>query len=130
MFVADVFCLVPFVIIGSLALTDIINFHLSTISIIVCFFILPLAYFVGWVTIVHYVVNKKIYCEYGMWSLPGYLWSIQTASLLVLVLLTRVCNTLFNSVFRFIGTIAFTQAFVDIVMSDLQYGYTANNSLF
>jgi len=75
MIAADVFFLAPFVIIGSLALTDIINIHLSTTSIIVCYFILPLAYFVGWVTIVHYVVNKKIDCEYGIWSLPWYLWN-------------------------------------------------------
>jgi len=75
MIVADVFFLAPFVIIGLFALTDIINIHLSTTWIIVCFFILPLAYIVGWVTIVHYVVSNKIDCEYGIWSLPGYLWS-------------------------------------------------------
>jgi len=75
MIVADVFFLLPFVISGSLALTDFINIHLSTTSIIVCFFILPLVYFVGWVTIVHYFVYNKIDCKYGIWSLPGYLWS-------------------------------------------------------
>ena len=75
MIFADIFFLVPFVIIGSLALTDIINIHFSTTLIIVCFFILPLAYIVGWVTIVHHVVNNKIDCEYGIWSLPGHLWS-------------------------------------------------------
>jgi len=74
MIVADVFFLVPFVIIGSLALTDIINIHFSTTWIIVCLFILPFAYIVGWVMIVHYVVHSKIDCKYGIWSLPGYLW--------------------------------------------------------
>jgi len=43
MIFADVFLLVPFAIIGSLAVTNIINIHLSTTSIIVCFFILSFA---------------------------------------------------------------------------------------
>jgi len=74
MIVADVFFLVPFVTIGSLALTD-ITIYLSTISIVFCFFVLPFAYIVVWVNIVHYVVNKKLDCKYGIWSLPGHLWS-------------------------------------------------------
>ena len=64
MIFADVFFLVSFAIIGSLAVTN--------ISIFTC---QPLAFIVGWVTIVHNVVNKKLDCEYGIWSLPGYLWS-------------------------------------------------------
>jgi len=71
----NVFFQAPFNIIGSLALTDIIDVNLSTTLIIICFFILPLAYFVGWVTFVHYSVNKRVDCEYGIWSLPSHLWS-------------------------------------------------------
>ena len=59
----DVMFLAPFCTIGSLALTDILRLPLSSTWIIVYFFILPLVYFIGWVTIVHYNVNRL---EYGM----------------------------------------------------------------
>ena len=75
MIVADVFFLAPFFIVGSLAFADIIYIDLSTALIIICFFVLPVAYIVGWLTIVHYLVNTRLDCEYGLWSLPGHLWS-------------------------------------------------------
>jgi len=71
----DVLFLAPFFIVGSLALADIIYIDLSTTLIIICFFVLPIAYFVGWVTIVHYLVNRRLDCENGIWSLPGHLWN-------------------------------------------------------
>jgi len=71
----DVFFLAPFVVVGSLGLTDIININLATTSIIFCFFLLHFTYFTGWVTICHYYLNKTLDCEYGVWSLPEYLWS-------------------------------------------------------
>jgi len=72
---ADVFFLVPFVIVGSLAFADIIHIDLSTTLIIICFFVLPVAYILGWFTIVSYLVKKRLDCEYGIWSLPSHLWS-------------------------------------------------------
>ena len=71
----NVFLLVPFVIVGSLAFADIIYIDLSSTLIIICFFVLPVAYIVGWLTIVHCLVNKRLDCKYGVWSLPGQLWS-------------------------------------------------------
>jgi len=76
MIVFDVMFLAPFFTIGSLALTDILRLPLSSSWIIVCCFILPLVYFIGWVTIVHYFVNKKLGCKYGIWSWPGQICSI------------------------------------------------------
>ena len=62
-------------IVGSLALADINYIDLSTTLMIFCFFVLPMAYCVGWLTIVHYLVIKRLDCKYGIWSLPGHLWS-------------------------------------------------------
>ena len=132
MIAADVFFLPPFVIIGSLALTDLINIHLSTTSIIICFFLLPLAYFVGWVTIVHYVVNKKLDCEYGIWSLPGYLWSTDYK-------LPECCLWFYLPVFAskllflvLFGAIMFiTVTFVVLVaflaITEIMYGYSTKD---
>jgi len=76
MIIFDVIFLAPFFTIGSLTFTEILRLPLSSTSIVVFCFILPLAYCIGWVTIVHYLVNKKLECKYGIWSLPGYFWSI------------------------------------------------------
>ena len=70
------FFLVPFAISGTIVLAG-INICLSNTSILFCFFILPFAYFVGWVTVMHHIVKKQLDCKYGIWSLPGYLWSTE-----------------------------------------------------
>jgi len=73
----DVMALAPFIIVGSLSLTEHIILPLSNIWTIVLFFLLPLIYIVGWMTIFHIYCYKKLNCKYGIRSLSGSLWSFE-----------------------------------------------------
>jgi len=60
----DVLALAPFIIVGSLLLTEHIVLPLSNIWILVLFFLLPFIYIVGLMTIFHIYCYKYLNCKY------------------------------------------------------------------
>jgi len=89
----DVCALLPFVIVGSLSLTEHIVLSLTKAWITVLFFLLPFIYIIGWATIGHIYCYKKLNCQTGIWSLPGNLWRFepQPHSLLQIIHLIILC---------------------------------------
>jgi len=98
--------LLPFVILGSIAFSEDNVFQLSNIWITFLFFILPL------MTITHIYCYKNLNCKYGIWSLPGSLWSFELNDELVIILHILTCPILVGQylsaiVYMFLNIIPF-----------------------
>ena len=97
--------MLPFVILGSIAFSDDNVFQLSNIWITFLFFILPLIYTVGYMTITHIYCYKNLNCKYGIWSPPGSFWSFEPNDELVIILHILTCPILMG---QYLSAIVYT----------------------
>ena len=77
-FVTSMFLVTPYSTVGAIVFLNIFKDRVDII--IVCVIALPLLYFLGWVTIVHFFLKRKFDCSRGIWSLQEKIWSSYTGN--------------------------------------------------